>query len=106
MRKPGVPLTMRPAWKALETHHARLRDVHLRTLFAEDPGRGERLTAEAAGLYLDYSKHRVTPETMRLLVALAQEVGLGRRIEAMLIRRYRQRREGRGRTPEPGPGEP
>jgi glucose-6-phosphate isomerase len=77
------PLTASPAWRALAAHHARVKDVSLRTLFAEDPGRGERLAAEAAGLYLDYAKHRVTDETLRLLVALAEEVGLARRIEAM-----------------------
>ena len=84
MINPMVVLpTRRPAWTSLERHHARIRDVHLRTLFAEDPGRGEHMVAEAAGLYLDYSKHRVTRETMQLLVALAQEVGLRQRIEAM-----------------------
>ena len=78
-----LPLTERPAWKALEAHYARVRDVQLRTLFAEDPQRGERFTVEAAGLYLDYSKHRVTDETLRLLLALAEESGLRARIEAM-----------------------
>jgi glucose-6-phosphate isomerase len=78
-----VPLTARPAWKALDAHHARMRGVHLRQLFADDPKRGERLAAEAAGLYLDYSKHRITDETLRLLVALAEEVGLRERIDAM-----------------------
>jgi glucose-6-phosphate isomerase len=66
-----VPLTQHPAWKALREHHARIRDVHLRRLFADDPRRGERLTVEGAGLYLDYSKHRVTEETLTLLVRLA-----------------------------------
>jgi glucose-6-phosphate isomerase len=73
----------RPEWAALETHHEKIRDVHLRTLFADDPRRGERLTREAAGLYLDYSKHRVTDETIRLLVSLAQSSGLRARIDAM-----------------------
>ena len=73
---PTTPLRQRPAWKALEQHHAEIAGRHLRELFAEDPGRGERLTAEAAGLYLDYSKNRVTDETMRLLVRLAEESGL------------------------------
>ncbi len=77
------PLKEHPAWKALEAHHREIRGVHLRTLFAGDPGRGERLTAEAAGLFLDYSKNRVTDETLRLLVRLAEERGLGERIEAM-----------------------
>jgi glucose-6-phosphate isomerase len=78
-----VPVTQRPAWKALREHHARIRDVHLRRLFADDPRRGERLTVEGAGLYLDYSKHRVTEETLALLVRLADEVGLRERIDAM-----------------------
>jgi glucose-6-phosphate isomerase len=70
-------------WTALEAHRDELVDVHLRTLFAEDPGRGERLAAEGAGLYLDYSKQRATDETMRLLLALAEESGLRERIDAM-----------------------
>jgi glucose-6-phosphate isomerase len=78
-----VSLTERPAWRALQAHHTRLRDVHLRTLFADDPRRGERLTLEAVGLYVDYSKHRVTDETLRLLLELAEEVGLRQRIDAM-----------------------
>jgi len=76
-------LTTRPAWKALAAHHARVRDLHLRALFAGDAGRGERLTLEAAGLFLDYSKNRITDETTALLVALAQECGLRARIDAM-----------------------
>ena len=76
-------LTERPAWKALEAHHQAVRDLHLRDLFAADPGRGERFTAEAAGIYLDYSKNRITGETIRLLIALAEECGLRGRIEAM-----------------------
>jgi glucose-6-phosphate isomerase len=78
-----APLTARPAWKALETHHETVRDLHLRTLFEHDPKRGERLTAEAAGLYLDYSKNRVTDETLDLLLRLAEESGLRGRIDAM-----------------------
>jgi glucose-6-phosphate isomerase len=78
-----APLRERAAWKALELHHAAIRDVHLRDLFADDRTRGERLTAEGAGLYLDYSKNRVTDETLRLLVALAEESGLPERTEAM-----------------------
>ena len=63
---PGIaPLTRRPAWDALKAHHAQVKDVHLRELFASDPIRGERLVAEAAGLYLDYSKNRITVETVR-----------------------------------------
>src|SRR5213595_4229406 len=83
MSKPFVPLTDRTAWKALCEHPAKIRHVHLRQLFAEDPRRGERLTAEGVGLYLDYSKHRVTDETLRLLVRLAEEAGLRERIDAM-----------------------
>ncbi len=78
-----LPLTERPAWKALQSHYRQIRDVQLRTLFAEDPQRGARLALEAVGLYFDYSKHRVTDETLRLLVALAQECGLRQRIDAM-----------------------
>jgi glucose-6-phosphate isomerase len=76
-------LTDRPAWKALQAHHRRVKELHLRQLFADDPGRGQRLAVEAAGLYLDYSKHRVLDETLRLLVGLADECQLGARIEAM-----------------------
>jgi len=80
---PTVPLRERPAWKALEQHYAEIAGVHLRQLFADDPGRGERLTAEASGLYLDYSKNRVTDETLRLLVQLAEESGVAERRDAM-----------------------
>ena len=76
-------LTERPAWKALEAHCATIRHRHLRQFFAEDPRRGERLTAEASGLYLDYSKNRITDDTIRLLVRLAEECGLRERIAAM-----------------------
>jgi glucose-6-phosphate isomerase len=76
-------LTERPAWKALEAHCATIRHLHLRQLFAEDPDRGERLAAEASGLYLDYSKNRITDATIRLLVRLAEECGLRERIAAM-----------------------
>jgi len=77
------PLTTSKAWNTLSHHYQNLRHAHLRTLFAEDPARGERLTAEAAGIFLDYSKNRVTDETIALLVALAEEAGLRSRIEAM-----------------------
>ena len=77
------PLIERPAWKALAAHHQKVRHLHLRELFASDPLRGERLTAEAAGLYLDYSKNRVTDETIGLLLRLADECRLAERIEAM-----------------------
>jgi glucose-6-phosphate isomerase len=79
----GTPLPERTAWQALTRHYDEIAGVRLRELFAGDPGRGERLTAEAAGLYLDYSKNRVTDETMRLLVALAEESGLAGRRDAM-----------------------
>jgi glucose-6-phosphate isomerase len=78
-----TPLTQLAAWQALEAHHPKVRNLQLRKLFADDPGRGERLTAEAAGIYLDYSKHLVTDETMALLLRLAEESGLRARIEAM-----------------------
>jgi glucose-6-phosphate isomerase len=78
-----TPLRQRSAWKALEAHHATIRDVHLRRLFADDPGRGERLTAEAAGLFLDYSKNRINDETIGLLLRLAEESNLRGRIDAM-----------------------
>ncbi len=78
-----LPLTARPAWKALEAHHEKIRGLHLRTLFADDATRGERLTAEAVGIYLDYSKNRVTEETVALLCRLAEESGLRERINAM-----------------------
>lgn len=77
------PITQTAAWRALEAHYSTLRDVHLRQLFADDPQRGERLTAEAAGVFLDYSKNRITDETMRLLVQLAQAAGLREKIDAM-----------------------
>ncbi len=79
----AAPLMERKAWKALDVHFAQVRETHLRTLFAEEPGRGERLTAEGAGLFLDYSKNRVTDETLKLLVELAEESGLRARIDAM-----------------------
>lgn len=78
-----MSLTEHPAWKALETHYHVIKDLHLRQLFADDPKRGEHLTAEAAGIYLDYSKNRITGETLRLLVQLAGECGLRKRIDAM-----------------------
>jgi glucose-6-phosphate isomerase len=77
------PLRELPAWRALAAHHAEIRDVHLRSLFADDPGRAERMSAEAAGLFLDYSKNRVTDETLRLLGDLADQAGLSRRRDAM-----------------------
>src|SRR5215510_15146021 len=76
-------LTARPAWQALEAHHRQVREVHLRKLFGDDPTRGERMTAEAVGLYLDYSKNRITDDTLTLLRQLAEESGLRARIDAM-----------------------
>src|SRR6266545_44460 len=78
-----APLTARPAWKALEAHHDKVRELYLRKLFADDPERGERMTAEAVGIHLDYSKNRITGETMTLLLRLAEESGLRERIDAM-----------------------
>ena len=76
-------LTQRPAWQALTAHYERLKHSHLRQLFADDPGRGERFAVEGAGLYLDYSKHRVTGDTLKLLLQLADECDLRGRIDAM-----------------------
>jgi glucose-6-phosphate isomerase len=76
------PLTEREAWNALAAHHQSVRELHLRKLFADDPKRGERMTAEAVGLYLDYSKNRITDETLKLLLQLADESGLRERIDA------------------------
>src|ERR687886_2995775 len=79
-----MPLaTERAAWRALQAHQATLRDRHLRQLFAEDPARGDRFAFEAVGLYFDYSKHRITSETLSLLLRLAHECGLRERTEAM-----------------------
>jgi glucose-6-phosphate isomerase len=77
------PLTKRKAWQALQAHYDKVRGLHLRNLFANDPTRGERMTAEAAGLFLDYSKNRITDETLKLLIGLAEESGLRARIDAM-----------------------
>jgi glucose-6-phosphate isomerase len=77
------PLEQRKAWQALAQHHGEIAGRHLRELFAADPGRGERLTAQACGIYLDYSKNRVTDETMRLLIGLAAESGVAERRDAM-----------------------
>ena len=77
------PLTERQAWKSLAAHYQKVRELHLRKLFADDPKRGERMTAEAVGIYLDYSKNRITDETLKLLLQLANESGLRERIDAM-----------------------
>src|SRR5947209_14642858 len=79
----STQLTERPEWKALEAHYQQIQDVHLRTLFSDDPKRGERFACDAVGIYLDYSKNRMTDETLRLLLALAQSSGLRERIDAM-----------------------
>src|ERR1700738_4834364 len=76
-------LHLRPAWAALEKHYHKIKDVHLRQLFADDRERGERLAVDAAGIYFDYSKNRITDETLRLLIHIAQESGLRERIDAM-----------------------
>ncbi len=83
MASPPKPLLERAAWNALTAHYREVKSLHLRELFANDPKRGERLTADAAGIYLDYSKNRVTDETLRLLLQLADESGLRGRIDAM-----------------------
>src|SRR2546427_2641371 len=83
MKSAVKSLTRRPAWKALATHYKEMSNWHLRDLFADDAKRGEQLTAEAVGLYLDYSKNRITKETVRLLVKLAEESGLRAHIDAM-----------------------
>src|SRR5580704_16991220 len=78
-----TPLTKRKAWKALGAHYKKISKIHLRKLFADDPKRGERLTLEAAGIFLDYSKHRINDQTIKLLLQLADESRLRERIEAM-----------------------
>ena len=78
----GQPVTQR-AWKNLAAHYKNIREVHLRQLFEDDPKRGEHLSAEAVGLYLDYSKNRITDETLELLIRLARESHLQERIDAM-----------------------
>src|SRR5215470_4900138 len=77
------PVTQLPAWKALEAHYGKVRKLHLRQLFADDRTRGERMAADAAGIYLDYSKNRITDETLRLLLQLAEASDLRARIDAM-----------------------
>ena len=83
MKSAVKPLTERQAWNALAAHHQSVRELHLRKLFADDPTRGERMTAEAVGIYLDYSKNRITDETLKLLLQLANESGLRERMDAM-----------------------
>ena len=83
MKTNNLQLTKLPAWQALETHYAKVREMHLRKLFADDPKRAERMTIEALGICFDYSKHRITGETLRLLLQLAEESGLRACIDAM-----------------------
>ena len=83
MAEPPTSIDQTPEWQALVRHHEAVKDTHLRELFATDPGRGETLTCEAGDLYLDWSKHRVTAETVGLLVAMAERAGLRQRIDAM-----------------------
>ena len=79
----SIPLSEHPAWKALQAHHQQIQGKHLKQLFAEDPQRGERFTVETGGIFLDYSKNRITNETVKLLIQLAEESGLKERIDAM-----------------------
>ena len=90
-----TPLRQTAAWQALTVHHAEIGDTHLRDLFASDPARGETLAAEGAGLYLDYSKNRITAETIALLVRLAEERDLPGRRDAMLAGEHINVSEGR-----------
>src|SRR6476469_10865580 len=83
MQQTTTPVTERGAWKKLVAHHQKIQELHLCKLFADDPTRGERMTIQAVGLYLDYSKNRVTDETLKLLTQLADESGLRERIDAM-----------------------
>jgi glucose-6-phosphate isomerase len=83
MTTKSTPLSERPAWKALGTHHQKIQGMKLKQLFADDPGRGDRFTLDAAGIFLDYSKNRITDETVKLLIQLAEESGLRARIDAM-----------------------
>src|SRR5271156_214798 len=78
-----APLSERPAWTALKAHHQQIQKKELKQLFADAPSRGERFTVEAGGIFLDYSKNRITDETLKLLIQLAQESGLRARIDAM-----------------------
>jgi len=80
---PPPPLPQRSSWRSLEAHYVKIKDSHLRKLFVDNPKRGERMTIDAAGIYFDYSKHRITEETLGLLVQLAEESGLRERIDAM-----------------------
>ena len=79
------PLTERKSWKALQDHHKKVSRLHLRDLFASDPTRGERLTAEAVGIFLDYSKNRITDETLKVLIQLAEQSDLEGKVRAMFL---------------------
>src|ERR1700688_1898388 len=83
MTKKLIPLSERPAWNALQAHHQQIQGRHLKQLFADDPARGERFTVETGGIFLDYSKNRITDETLKLLIKLAEESHLRERIDAM-----------------------
>jgi len=83
MANEKAPLAERAAWKALKQHHEQIGEKHLKDFFAEDAGRGARYTAEAAGIFLDYSKNRVNDETLKLLVQLAEESGVAEHRDAM-----------------------
>src|SRR6266540_173072 len=83
----GTRIDQTTEWQALEEHHRKLGEVHLRELFAADPARGETMALEAGDLYLDYSKNRLTGETVRLLVALAERAGLRSKIDDMFAGR-------------------
>jgi len=83
MRETSTSLTPSATWKALEAHPSTTRNLHLTEMFAQDPNRGERFTVEAAGIYFDYSKNRITDQTSQLLLQLAGESGLRSRIDAM-----------------------
>src|ERR1700723_438704 len=83
MKSTIKPLNLRPSWKALAAHHKQIQKLHLRKLFANDPKRGQRYSTTAAGLFLDYSKNRITDQTLKLLVQPAEESGLRARINAM-----------------------
>jgi transketolase len=91
-------LTKRNAWKKLQTHYKKIHEVHLRNLFTDDPQCGERMTAEAAGIFLDYSKNRVTDETLKLLVKLAAESRL--RSDRRNVSRRQDQRHGEARSPD------
>src|SRR5687768_13912098 len=91
----SISLTSRPEWQALCDHFEQVKSVHLRDLFADDPDRAERFSVEATGLLLDYSKHRITAQTLELLLGLARAVGLRERIDAMFSGQKINNTEGR-----------